>query len=902
MKKIILYSIILIILCANVLAGYQYLEGYNNILNSAYSGSYSTYRGTNAQSYWEYASNPGTQIEWETQIIPSGYTTGYITYIWSGANGINTGYHKIYHNNDFILTFESGQSWDSTWVSTDYELYFDYKNNLADNAGVYYFTVPANTATPGTKSKITIVADSGGAGLDWVMTNAYIDTISYEQSHGGLDYNHIGQNGSLECGSIPTEGCVVTTDTTFVPGTYNLTDGITIAADDVTLDCSGSTIGGWDVDATKGLIINSRSNVLVRNCTFIVKWGEAIDIQNSNSISVIESDAQVHQQYPLYLFNSTTLLIEQNTFSTDVYHAFGVIYIDGVDDSDISTNYFNSEDGGIEIYNSNNNTFEYNTFISDGYDPLSIANSSDNMFNNLLIQESLVVMSDSDNNIFMDITFDQGQFSCFDIIDSHSNEFEWITGDCGIIFELNDSKYNTIHHNYNDGQIFGSYTLGLYNSEYNTIANNEFNGIHLLNSDFNSIYRNTIIPYEQGLLVEQFSDGNHIFYNNFLASESYGCGIYGNYCDLDNTSNNIFDSTYGEGNYWADYNGTDSDSDSIGDTNLPHLGVDFFPYICENGWVSGCTQTIACGDSLTQDTILTEDLLNCPGHGLVIQYVDNIELDCNGHLIESSPDSTDYGVYVGANSGNTVKNCFFKDFRNGIRAWESSNNLFINNYAINSKRYGIELMENSDNNQVTRNTIINSSYSGIILTSNSNNIIWNNTFTDNNISAFDSTSTNNWNTTIGNYWDDFISNPGYPHFYEIPGPGDGIDWYPNGLTNHAPTITTQPNTTGYYRTTYIYDMNATDLDNDILTYSLITHPPSMTIDSLTGLIQWYIPGKPTAGPKRNTSYGTAQRLIGMSVNVIAEVEDGFGGFDNQSWRIIVPPARPAVSCDASGPC
>ena len=62
-------------------------------------------------------------------------------------------------------------------------------------------------------------------------------------------------------------------------------------------------------------------------------------------------------------------------------------------------------------------------------------------------------------------------------------------------------------------------------------------------------------------------------------------------------------------------------------------------------------------------------------------------------------------------------------------------------------------------------------------------------------------------------------------------------------SNEAPIITSTPITTATVGVAYTYDVGATDPDDDILTYSLITKPTGMTIDSTTGLIEW----KPTFG-------------------------------------------------------
>jgi len=58
-------------------------------------------------------------------------------------------------------------------------------------------------------------------------------------------------------------------------------------------------------------------------------------------------------------------------------------------------------------------------------------------------------------------------------------------------------------------------------------------------------------------------------------------------------------------------------------------------------------------------------------------------------------------------------------------------------------------------------------------------------------------------------------------------------------TNAAPTITSTPVTTATVGVAYTYDVDATDIDvSDTLTYSLISFPSGMTIDSTTGVISW----------------------------------------------------------------
>ncbi|RME52192.1 hypothetical protein D6783_05570, partial [Candidatus Woesearchaeota archaeon] len=86
----------------------------------------------------------------------------------------------------------------------------------------------------------------------------------------------------------------------------------------------------------------------------------------------------------------------------------------------------------------------------------------------------------------------------------------------------------------------------------------------------------------------------------------------------------------------------------------------------------------------------------------------------------------------------------------------------------------------------------------------------------------------------------------------------------------APVITTSPNTSALEDTPYFYDVNATDANNDPLTYNLTTAPSGMTINTSTGLISW----TPT------------QSQVGNHTVAII-VEDGTGLNDTQNYTLTV---------------
>ncbi|MCQ4167703.1 putative Ig domain-containing protein, partial [Tahibacter harae] len=102
--------------------------------------------------------------------------------------------------------------------------------------------------------------------------------------------------------------------------------------------------------------------------------------------------------------------------------------------------------------------------------------------------------------------------------------------------------------------------------------------------------------------------------------------------------------------------------------------------------------------------------------------------------------------------------------------------------------------------------------------------------------------------------------------------------------NHAPEITSTAITTASVGTPYSYDVDATDADNDTLTYTLSNPPSGMSIDTATGAISW-TPAANQAGPH--------------SVTIL--VSDGHGGSDEQSFSIDVGAANRPPAFTSTAP-
>jgi parallel beta-helix repeat protein len=181
------------------------------------------------------------------------------------------------------------------------------------------------------------------------------------------------------------------------------------------------------------------------------------------------------------------------------------------------------------------------------------------------------------------------------------------------------------------------------------------------------------------------------------------------------------------------------------------------------GTGSALASHVGCGDTITTDTTLDSDLLNCTNNGIVIG-ADNITLDLNGHridgdgeLIEDCAEICDTGVVSDGHRRVTIQGGSVREFAVGVFVGSASSNrllhlsashnLFVGLLVVESTATQVEKNSASDNgrttnangivlfasrnNRIERNTVSRNGHQGIFIGESDHNRIVRNLVADN---------------------------------------------------------------------------------------------------------------------------------------------------------------------------
>jgi large repetitive protein len=132
---------------------------------------------------------------------------------------------------------------------------------------------------------------------------------------------------------------------------------------------------------------------------------------------------------------------------------------------------------------------------------------------------------------------------------------------------------------------------------------------------------------------------------------------------------------------------------------------------------------VSCGDTITTDTRLDSDLVNCPNNGIVIG-ADNITLDLNGHTIDgngtpvdSCPegDICDVGVVSAGRSQVTVEGGRIQEFGAGVSVTRGgAHNRLYHLAVVDNTDVGMIVVDNTDT-VIEKNALSDDGTSGLVI-------------------------------------------------------------------------------------------------------------------------------------------------------------------------------------------
>ena len=305
--------------------------------------------------------------------------------------------------------------------------------------------------------------------------------------------------------------------------------------------------------------------------------GEGTETEPYIIENVFFNGSQITLSNVVEIYSSSAYFIIKNcTLTTNGKNKRGIFLNRASNGLVINNSFVDIGNDAIEVYYSANHSIKRNNFHFNAHAISSVNSYNINILDNVIMNNSvgITLINGNHNSVINNIIKGVNNGISF-FWEHHSNVIN-----------------NTVEKNLGMGLYLEELSYSLITN--NIIINNKLNGIYLEGSSYNEIISNKIINNSQDGVKIYAGSTYNIFRENFIRNNTqYGVylqrySVQTGYCENNLFYNNSFinngehalDEGVGPysysplnywnntniGNYWDDYNGTDSNDDGIGDT------------------------------------------------------------------------------------------------------------------------------------------------------------------------------------------------------------------------------------------------------------------------------------------------------------------------------------------------
>jgi parallel beta-helix repeat protein len=354
---------------------------------------------------------------------------------------------------------------------------------------------------------------------------------------------------------------------------------------DGTVEGTDMILRGGDVytftDDIFGSIVVEKDNIVVDGAGYILQGtgiGTGINLTGRTNVTVKNMEIN-NFFYGIYLNSSLSNSLSSNNVKANVY---GIYLSASSNNSILGCSITESGSSGVWFRCSSNNDINGNRITGNGQDGIWLSCSSDdNRVSGNIVEANVYGIRIDDysnnmlrNNELRDNGCNLGVFGSLlpefiqDIDESNTVNgkpvYYWVKRqdaavplDAGYVALVNCSGVTVQNLNLSsNGQGLLLASTAESSITQNSITAN-IHGIYMCDSANNTVTGNNITRNAAHGVYLYYSQNNTFFHNNFIDNTNQ---VY----DVGDPSNS-WDSGV-EGNYWSDYNGTDTDGDGIGDT------------------------------------------------------------------------------------------------------------------------------------------------------------------------------------------------------------------------------------------------------------------------------------------------------------------------------------------------